>query len=101
MPKYLVETVSMHRIRYVIDCKKSGHAEDTVVCNEPEQEFSQKHLDEIIISTRQISDEEYLRIFNEDNDYLKSWDDEKKFSLIHKVDYPEDDASSNETWEFS
>lgn len=96
MPKYLVETVSVHRIRYVIDCKSKKHACDSVVCNEPEHEFSQTHLDEIITSTREISDEEYLRLFNEDNDYLQSWDDEKKFSLIHKVDYPEDDK-----WEFS
>lgn len=94
MPKYLVETVSMHRIRYVVSCKSAEHACDSVVCNEPEQEFSQKHLDEIITSTREISDEEYLRLFNEDNDYLKSWDNEKKFSLIHKVEYPMD-------WEFS
>jgi type IV secretory pathway TrbF-like protein len=94
MPKYLVEAISQHLMRYVIECKEAGHAADTVVCNEPEQEFSQMHLGEVITSVREISNDEYLKIFDEDNDYLKSWDDEKKFSLIHKVDYKED-------WEFS
>lgn len=96
MPKFLVETVSMHRIRYVVECKSKEHACDSVVCSEPEQEFSQIHLDEIITSTREISDQEYLRLFNEDNDYMCSWTDEQKFRLVHKIDYPEDDK-----WEFS
>ncbi len=94
MPKYLVESISQYRMRYVIDCKSSEHAADTVVMNEPEQEFSQLHLGEIITSVREVSDEEYLRLFNEDNSYLTSWNDEQKFRLVHKVDYPED-------WEFS
>lgn len=96
MPKYLVEAISQHRMRYVINCKSAEHAADTVVMNEPEQEFSQLHLGEVITSVREVSDQEYLRLFNEDNDYMRSWTDEEKFRLVHKVDYPEDDK-----WEFS
>ena len=96
MPKYLVETISTIRIRRVIDCKSEEHALDTVVCDDIEEEFSQLHLGETIVSSREIDDKEYLRLFAEDNDYLSSWTDEQKFKFVHKVEYPEDD-----NWEFS
>ena len=86
MPKYLVETISMHRIRYVVECKSADDAKETVTFNEAE-EFSQLHIDEMITSTREIDDVEYLRVFDEDNDYLKSWSEEQKFKYVHKVDY--------------
>lgn len=86
MPKYLVETISMHRIRYVVECESSVHAKDVVTMNEAE-EFSQMHIDEMITSTREIDDAEYLRVFDEDNEYLKSWSDEQKFKFVHKVNY--------------
>ena len=85
----LVEAVSMFRMRYVIEAECAEHAADEVVCNHDGhvKELSQAHLDEIITSTREISDDEYLRIFDEDNDYLKSWTDGEKFGLINKIDY--------------
>jgi hypothetical protein len=95
MPKYLVETVSQFRMRYVIECNDIIHAQDTVACEEA-AEMSQEHLGEVIVSAREIDGQEYIRVFNEDNDYLSSWDDEQKFSFIHKVDYDPKDA-----WEFS
>ena len=89
MPKYLVETVSLHRIRYVVEVDEATHATDEVAMNNVDNEFSQKHLDEIITSTREITDEEYLKLFDEDNDYLMSWDDDSKFKFVHKVNYDE------------
>ena len=86
MPKYLVETISMHRIRYVVDCESAEHAKDTVTMNEVE-EFSQLHIDEMITSTRVIDDAEYLRVFDEDNDYLREWSEEQKFNYVHEVNY--------------
>lgn len=82
MPKYLVETISMHRIRYVVECESADHAKDVVTMNEAE-EFSQLHLDELITSAREIDDAEYLRLFDEDNDYLKDWDEERKFKFVN------------------
>jgi hypothetical protein len=87
MKKYLVETVSMFRMRYVIECESAEHANDVVTMGEMEDEFSQLHLDEIITSTREVSDEEYLVMFDKDNDYLKSWSNEKKLSFVNKVNY--------------
>lgn len=88
MPKYLVETVSMFRMRYVIEALEDTHACDTVIMNDGDvEEFSQVHLDEIITSTREIDDAEYLRLFDQDNDYLKDWDDSQKFRRVHVIDY--------------
>jgi len=85
-PLYLVETISTFRMRYVVSAKSAEHACDTVVLEEA-QELSQKHIDENIISVREIRRPEYKKIFDEDNDYLKDWDTDKKFSMVHVVDY--------------
>lgn len=89
MPKYLVETISMFRMRYVIEANEETHACDEVVLNNDGnlREFSQLHLDEIITSSREIDDVEYLRLFNLDNDYLKSWEDSRKFNAVNVLDY--------------
>lgn len=83
----MVEAITMYRMRYVVECDEVSHAADTVTMNEMQDEFSQLHLGEIITSTREISREEYLKLFNEDNDYLRGWTDEEKFKLVHKIDY--------------
>ena len=89
MAKYLVETISMFRLRYVIEAQDETHACDEVTMNNDGNlsEFSQLHLDEIISSSREISDEEYLALFNRDNDYLAGWTDEEKFSFVNEIDY--------------
>lgn len=88
MAKYLVETVSMFRMRYVVEALEDTHACDTVLMSDGDvEEFSQVHLDEIITSTREIDDAEYLRLFDQDNDYLKDWDDSQKFRRVHVIDY--------------
>jgi hypothetical protein len=86
MPKYLVETIDFFRMRYVVECDSPEHAKEVVTMKEA-VEFSQSYLDETITSTRVIDDAEYLRIFDEDNDYLKDWSEEDKFKYVHKVDY--------------
>lgn len=89
MKKYLVETVSMFRIRYVVEAKDESHACDEVVCNDGNlKEFSQKHIDENIINVWEFdNEEEYIKIFNEDNEYLIDWTDEQKFQFVNKIDY--------------
>jgi hypothetical protein len=89
MPKYLVETVSVFRMRYVVEAKKASDARDEVTMNVGDNfhEFSQLHLDEMISSTREIDDAEYLRMFDEDNVYLKDWDEEQKFRFVQVLKY--------------
>lgn len=81
----LVECISTFRMRYVVEVPKGKKewALDTVVCEEAE-EFSQEHLGEQIVSHRVIDDEEYLRVFDEDNSYLKTWDKEMKYRFVKR-----------------
>jgi hypothetical protein len=86
----MLEALSQYRMRYVFEVEDDiDHALDEYVINEADlKEFSQLHLEpSVILSHREITKEEYLNIFNEDNDYLKSWDDEKKMSFINVLDY--------------
>lgn len=79
----LVETVSMFRMRYVIEVPrgKSDYALDTVTMQEA-TEFSQKHLDETIVSHRPINLNEALMLCNDDNDYAVNWTDTKKIETF-------------------
>lgn len=88
MPKYLVETVSIFRMRYVVEGNNASDAKDEVTMNDGNlREFSQHHVDELITSTREIDQTEYLRMFDEDNDYLKDWDEQQKLNFINVIDY--------------
>ena len=98
----LVETISQFRERYVIEvpddhndgeypCSAITWAEDTVTMEEM-KEFSQKWLGEVITSSREVTQEEILKICDVDNDYCKAWDDAKKLEVFvtetgYKRDY--------------
>jgi hypothetical protein len=88
MKKYMVETVSMFRMRYVVEAEDAAQASDDVMINRHRsgyKEFSQEHKDEFVFSTRELNHQEYLRLFDEDNGYLKSWSDEEKLKFINKA----------------
>jgi hypothetical protein len=96
----LVETLSQYRMRYVVEvpdnhnegdfrCTAIQWAEDTVTCDEM-KEFSQKWIGETILDSREVNREEIIKICDLDNDYLKSWTDEQKMSLVTPVDYKKD-----------
>ena len=88
----LVETVSMFRMRYVVECDEEEHASDEVVMNKGNdtfEEFSQHHIDEVITSTRVITEQEYHELFDKDNGYLAAWDEHKKKRFINKINYNE------------
>ena len=89
MPKYLVETVSVFRMRYVVEAKNASDAKDevTMCVSEDLKEFSQLHVDEMITSTREIDKAEYLRLFDEDNVYLKDWDEGQKLDFVNVLNY--------------
>ena len=94
--KYVIVTaISTHRMRYCIpvdelqklntDVPVEGNecqwAEDCVVCEEVD-EFSQMHLGEQIVDSEIVSEEEMLKRFDRDNDYLKGWTQEKKLAWV-------------------
>jgi len=95
---YLVETVSMFRMRYVIEAREASHAEDEFVMEigkESFKEFSQHHMDEVIVSTRQLSATDYMNLFDADNDYLNSWSDQEKMSMINTIQYEDEKDTNN------
>ena len=84
MKLYMIDSVSSHRMTYVVRCKNEEYAQD-IVMDGNAREFSQEHLGEQIVRVREISDEDYLELFNKDNDYLSSWTDDKKKEFISEV----------------
>lgn len=84
MPKYLVEVLSQFRIVYVVETEKKDWAEDTVNMQEAE-EFGQMHLGEMVVSSREVDDDEAVRVHDELNDHLKDWTREQKLARVHKV----------------
>jgi hypothetical protein len=79
----LVEAVSTFRMRYVVEVPvgKSEWALDTVTMQEA-KEFSQKHLDETIVSHRIVGHDEIIRLCDEDNDYMRNKSDDDKFKIF-------------------
>ena len=77
----LVETVLSYRMRYVVEAPEDHpeYALDTVSM-EDAKEFSQLYLGEHISSHRVVSEEEAIKICDQDNDYLKSWTTEQKLN---------------------
>lgn len=73
----LVETVSQHRMRYMVETPADHpeYALDTVTMEEA-REFSQEWLGETILSHRVVSQEDALALCREDNDYVH-WDDQQ------------------------
>jgi hypothetical protein len=61
MPLFVVDAIQMFRTKYVIECKEAEHAGDTVAMNEAEQ-FSQMDLGERILTTKEITYEEFRRM---------------------------------------
>jgi hypothetical protein len=86
----MVDCLSQFRIRYCVEVEDNiDDALDHVTMyeNDPDilQEFSQYHIGCPIVSHKEISEEEYIRMFDEDNDYLKNWPKEKKLKFINRV----------------
>ena len=89
----MVDTISQHRVRFAVEVEDNiDYALDEVICKEGDpsfKEFSQEHLGITIISHREITKEEYLRMFDEDNAYLRDWSEEQKLNFINKTNYEE------------
>ena len=91
----MVTMVSTHRMRYVIPVSELqklnkektvdaiGWAEELVM-EERVKEFSQKWLGEQTVDIEIMDEEEILKLFDRDNDYLADWDTEKKLKWIRK-----------------
>lgn len=93
MPKIvLVETVSTFRHMYAVEVRDEDpieYALDDVTWvatggSIELEEFAQHHVAEDVFSYREITEDEYLKIFDKENDYLSDWDVEQKKRFIHR-----------------
>jgi hypothetical protein len=93
MKYVMVDAVSMFRMRYVIEVPDDvgdmtmhedtrsfpttpiEWAKDTVTAGNT-REFSQEHIDEVIVSCREVTLEEAIQQYREDNKYVSTWTDE-------------------------
>jgi hypothetical protein len=77
-------------MRYVIEATEESHAHDEFIMEvgkDSFKEFSQHHIDEVIVSSRELSATDYIELFDKDNDYCKSWPVSKKMEAINTIDY--------------
>ena len=87
---YAVETISLFRITYYVKAKEATHAMDEVVCRLTDEMFiegSQNHISEDIANVVEVTEEEFLKLFDKENDYLKNWSKEQKLARINVIEY--------------
>ena len=82
----LVEAIDTFRMRYVVEVPVGDHdkAIDKVRFQQA-KEFSQEHLDELIVSHRPISEKEALKLCVDENRYGESWSKNKKIEVFFKI----------------
>lgn len=78
---FMIDAVSSFRMRYVVEAACAEHAMDVVTMKEA-QEFSQEHLDEMIVSAREVDEAEVLRQCDIDNSYARAWNDAHKLNAF-------------------
>lgn len=92
---FVVETISTFRHTYYVRAKEASHAMDEVVCNLDIRndgwiEGSQFPVGENIANCIEVTEEEFLKVFDRENEYLCNWTDEHKMQRINVVDYGEE-----------
>jgi hypothetical protein len=79
---FLIETRAVFAHRYAVMCDDPSQVSDATL--ETLREFSQRYAGEYIAIKREITKEEYLRMFDEDNDYLQGLDEDSKLDYINE-----------------
>lgn len=82
--------ISQFKMTYVIPMQEGDTIEglaDLVTCQEVD-DFSQRHLGEIIVDSSCLSEEDMLLLFNKENDYLANWTDEQKIEWVKRAGLP-------------
>lgn len=85
MPKFMIEALSQYRMVYAIEAETKDEALEYLEQIEYLDELGQQWLGEIILSTREVSDTDIVKTFDELNDYLVDQPIERKLGYVHKV----------------
>ena len=84
MPLYYVKTISCHQIDYIVSANSKEEAQKAVEGEDGDQyEFSQQHIGEDVARVKQVTEEEYLKLFREKNSYLSRWSDDLVLAKIY------------------
>lgn len=92
---YIVDTISTFNIKYAVHANSREEAMEYVsrkanLNSLDIVELSQSHLGEVVKDAHRSTKKEYFKLFDELNDYLKTWTKEKKLEMINEVDYEDD-----------
>ena len=85
-PIQIVETISIFRMRYAIRTDNQDIASELVLSDKVDNEMSQKHIAENITSVREVSEEEYIKLFDEDNPWAEFWTHERKLKEMFETE---------------
>ena len=86
---FIVESVSMFRLRYAVfaTCAEDAMDEFTMRTDDADfHEMSQQHIGENIVSVRKVSEKKFLKQYDNDNG-PSTWSDDQKLSVINVIDY--------------
>lgn len=106
MKKYLVETISQHVVRYVVEAREEEHALDEVTMNcevysDSWKEFSQEHIGDAIVSSREVTDDEIVALFDKHNSYAIDISRERKLNYVNRIKYDDSEIVPEERdWEY-
>jgi hypothetical protein len=77
-------TISYFRHRFVVPLEEGETLESLQhrVTAGDFEEFSQKHLQETVVDATECSEKKMLSLFDSDNEYLSSWDQDKKLAWV-------------------
>ena len=97
MKKYLVEVITQHRVRYVVEARNEDDAEDEITLNIDDLiELSQLYLGTVIVSSREVTEDKVINIFDKDNPNLKDISHEQKLTFINTIEYEDKEAFPEE-----
>ena len=93
MKKYLVEVITQHRVRYVVEARNEDDAKDEITLNIDDLiELSQLYLGNVIVSSREVTEDKVINIFDKDNPNLKDISHEQKLTFINTIEYEDKEA---------
>ena len=85
MALFLIKTISSHELEYVVDAETKEQAEQAVKDGNYDYEFYQHHLGESILSSKQVTDQEYLQVFRQVNPEWNNWSDDFVLAKVNKA----------------
>jgi hypothetical protein len=81
---YLLETISVHRLLYVLEADSKYDVEDLYNEGCLGDETFQEHVGEMTFSTREITKKEFLEMFDNMHSYSKDMSLKEKEKYIYK-----------------